>query len=157
MNKRPEKYSQENKIEAAKELVQFLKLEPDEDLEDIVKTLASTYPFDGYHLAKSLEEKYCWDVDTTLVNDLQLGFAILHKLYKAKVTQWVLDNKLEPTYKVGDLVKVSYRGKEYQGLIKRVDKNMLQYLVGIDELDHNNGKSSTVGVFYNEENINENR
>jgi hypothetical protein len=80
--------------------------------EDIVEAYDSFY--DGYELAKELDNRYGWDINIEMVNSLDGMDSIVSNMVREKEREWVKEYDIKPELEVGTKIK--------QGIIKGVDE-----------------------------------
>ena len=84
----------------------------EEDLETLTELLKYSYDFDGYKLAKKLEDELYCDADSELVGILDRVEGLAYQITEKKVKEWVSANSILPAFKVGDRVKWPHSGRE---------------------------------------------
>jgi hypothetical protein len=149
---------------AARELVQSM---PDinGDIEShvaaIAKVLKEGSPtFDGYRLARSLEESYGWDADMDLAQSLDAASVIVGALVREATARWVAANSIRPKKAIGDMVSVETRNNEgrrgtYTGEIVAIDEAHAAYTVMIEALGHVREGTGTHGIIVPYETLHE--
>lgn len=105
----------------------------------------STRDFDGYDLAKTIEQQFMWDVDASLVEILDSYSHLLYKAHRNAVKAWVIENNIIPQRDVGDDIMVIVFQVGYHGRIVHVDTETAQYSVNIPALGHAEHEFSTIG------------
>lgn len=104
---------------------------------DLKKAIGRSYiSFDGYQIARNLEQSALWEPDSELVDVLDAFIRFVHQAHRDAVKLWVSENAIIPQHRVGDSVLVKVRGVEHEGLITRVDEETAQYSVNIPALGH---------------------
>ena len=104
---------------------------------DLKKAIGrSCISFDGYQLARNLEQVALWEPDSELVDVLDSFQSFVNKVHRDAVKAWVVEQGIIPQHRVPDEVLVRIRGVEYQGVVIRVDAETAQYTVNIQDLGH---------------------
>ena len=81
--------------------------EADQSIDDIVQ--ATVYEVhDGYKIAKRLEDRFYWDSDMQVAEDMDQFDSILHDVHRAAEAVWAAENPSEPKFADGDTV--TWRG-----------------------------------------------
>jgi len=110
----------------------------------------------GYELAKKMERNWHSDVDTELVNILDSFSNIIYMACNEAERKWVKDCWITPKYSIGDIVKTTVKGKEYEGKIVSIYNDQAQYVINISELGHvKEGDMGTQGTIKHFEDIEE--
>ena len=91
------------------------------DLEQTYKHCANVY--DGYTLASHLDHHHYWEVDSELVDIL--GGDHCQRAYQTIINKWVETNKIEPSLKLFDRVRIRHRGT--LGVINRILPKTAEY------------------------------
>jgi hypothetical protein len=163
---RPSRFSDGVTWEVARALASDLEFKAYEDAEEegydgsefqaMVETLRDKHDWDGYALAKYLEDMYHMDMDTDVVNTLDAAYMYQSKAHDAQVKQWVIDNKAVPKYAVDAVVRVARNapGDELVGVIKTVHATILRYTVYIQEHAEEARAGGYLGTLYDEEQLN---
>lgn len=101
-------------------------------LADLIK-IASTSS-NGYEIAKELENE-CWNVDSTLVEELDDFSSIIDGIHTEAVKQWVVSNNIKPPLTAGTKVSFTYGWKTTTGVIANRDDylNEGKYLISRDD------------------------
>ncbi len=101
-------------------------------LEDALKTAGCS---NGYQIAKELEKNSAFRPDSMLVEMLDAAWYIRSTMHDELVKKWVSWHNITPNKKIGDHVRISFRGKEGLGQIRNIDLERATYLVYAEELD----------------------
>jgi len=96
---------------------------------------------DGYRLAYRLQERYYYEPDEQLVDELSCASHEIYKAHKDLIIQWVKDNAIAAVFKAGDRIafdrRVSYgKTERVEGTIKEVRGETAEYT-----LDYGAGNS----------------
>lgn len=99
--------------------------------EDFLHILRYTYDFDGYALAKRLDESRGWTPDSHLVEVLDnFAFDVL-EAYEEIVREWVRAHDLQLSLKVGDPVSCKVNNLPCEGVVTGLNPDMAVYLVQV--------------------------
>jgi len=125
------------------------------EFQALVETLRDETDWDGYALAKHLEDTYAMDMNAEAVNTLDAAYMYQSKAHDALVKQWVIDIKAVPKYAVDSVVRIASNtaGDELVGVIKSVQATVLRYTVYIQEHAEESRSGVYLGTLYNEEQI----
>lgn len=125
------------------------------EFQALVETLREETDWDGYALAKYLEEQYSMEMDADAVNTLDAAYMYQSKAHDALVKQWVIDTQAVPKYTVDAVVRIARDapGDELVGVIKSVHATVLRYTVYIQEHVEKGRTGVYLGTLYNEEQI----
>jgi len=99
---------------------------------DIYTVIKDDFSMNGYEYAKELEDRGANAIDSIIVNALDNISYNFDELNKTKVKDWVLDNNIEPSFRVGDLVEYKNHGNIIQEVIKSIDYEKALYHIRID-------------------------
>jgi hypothetical protein len=88
-------------------------------LADLIK-IASTSS-NGYELAKELDDE-CWNVDSTLVEELDDFSSIIDGFHTEAIKQWVISNNIKPPLTAGTKVRFTYGWHSKTGVIADGDR-----------------------------------
>jgi len=124
----------------------------DSEYADIYRALTNNHNWDGYELAKYLDEELGWEVDVSTVQDLDNAEHYRYTEHNARVEKWVIDYELTPKYAVGDIVTFKQESKSYEGTIRQIYVKQLRYVVEVPALGHN-ANSGTLGSVVEEEDL----
>lgn len=97
---------------------------------------AIKHGWDGYGIARDLENYSHWNCDSELVETLENVSWWRCDAQRTLEARWVTATGATPKLKVGDLVEVMDRGEHYQGIIAAVDHKQGKYTVRIPALGH---------------------
>lgn len=126
------------------------------EFQALVETLRDEPDWDGFALAKHLEDVFSMAMDASMVNILDSAYIYQHKAHRTLVEQWVLHTQATPKYAVHDAVQVRTPGKPNDpvlaGVVTLVQASVLRYIVHVQE--HAESQSGVyLGTYYNEEEI----
>lgn len=107
----------------------------DKDESDIRQELrqAIEFKYDGYLIAKELDDYNGWDSDEQLVRILDGVAALRYTAKNSLVKEWVLQNGVMPEYSVGQRVTFKCNGEVKSGIVKLVDMVYAQYRVACED------------------------
>ena len=115
----------------------------DDDLPQFKKHLAEVFDrvgykgFDGYDLAKGLEDMHGYSPDSSLVEILDEAFHYVREAHQKAIKSWVKDNNIVVPFAVGDKVKVKQPfKKDVIGTITKIDAETAICFVNCPELGH---------------------
>lgn len=98
--------------------------EKEEIADDIARALESARPsYDGYQIAKSLDDNSYWEVDSDMVSELDDANRIVEEEMKKLLTAWVKETGYVHPYKVGDIVTAKWGGKIIEGPLQDIRMN----------------------------------
>lgn len=97
----------------------------EEIIPELIDMIDSTYNHDAYDMAKYLDDEYSWSPDSDLVERLDCVDYLLRKFENEHTKEWVKFFKIQPQFKVGDLV--SFNNK--QGHIDSIDFDLAKYRI----------------------------
>jgi hypothetical protein len=120
---------------------------------DVLKTLKIEHDWDGYNLAKTLEDAFHWSCNTELVSILDNADLYRSQHHSACVREWVERNKIAPKLCVGDLCKYLDGKTKRVGEIVKVDAKHALYLVRFDSLGHVKSGEGTHGLLLPSEKV----
>lgn len=125
------------------------------EFQALVETLRDETNWDGYALAKHLEDSYSMDMDADTVNTLDAAYMYQSKAHDVLIRQWVIDTNAEPKYAVGASVSIARKvpGDELSGLVKAVQATVLRYTVYIQEHAEEARSGVYLGTIYDEEQL----
>jgi hypothetical protein len=125
------------------------------EFQALVETLGEETNWDGYALAKHLEDVYDMPMDAEAVNTLDAAYMYQSKTHDALVKQWVLDTQAVPKYAVDAVVRIARDGpgEELVGVVKTVQAAVLRYSVYVQEHAEESRKGKYIATIYNEEQI----
>lgn len=133
---RPNKITKETAKQIAIDLINDLKLWGNEYSDDDIDNLANNIDHygnqDGYELAKSMDDDYNWSVDSNVVESLDSVSNMVYNELKKEVAKWVIDNNIQPQYKIGARVKFKSRELK-EGTITNIDKDQALYYIHTDD------------------------
>jgi hypothetical protein len=163
---RPGRYSDEVVWKVARLLAVDLQWQEYEDSEEkgydgselqaLVDTLRDESDWDGYCLAKHLDEDFNIPVTADTVNTLDVAHMYQVKAHTELVLKWVLATEGVPLYSKDATVRVkSFKhGVEYYtGVIREVRAPMLTYTIFIQEHADESRTGTYIGTIYNQEDI----
>jgi len=107
-------------------------------LEELIKVFKrrSIFDYDGYRLARLLEESCMWESDSDLVSVLDSYYSFLSQAHRDAVKEWVLKNSIIPKKNIGDFVNVDFGERTHQGRIIGIDEATGQYTINVPALQH---------------------
>jgi hypothetical protein len=109
----------------------------EDSLENLFQALSGAFDWDGYQLARRLEDRFCWSPDARLVEILSDAEHHRYRAHKDAVAAWVAANGATPKFKVGDRVRYrSFHHGPQEGEITHVDAAQLRYTVFVAALGH---------------------
>jgi hypothetical protein len=90
--------------------------------------------WEGYKLAKSLDDHYYWGevCDTHLCEILDNADTIAHKIVQLAVSEWVKANKIEPPFPVGTAVEFTSGYSKITGKVAAINYGTAEYTVQED-------------------------
>lgn len=93
-------------------------------VDDLVSALDSArhHSYDGYHIAKELDEFY-WDITADMVSELDFSDRFIEEELTKLITAWVAETGYKYPYAVGDSVSYKWSGKKTIGNIHEVRMN----------------------------------
>lgn len=113
-NKRPEK-TKDMRLHAAERLVQRMVESgalDGEDTEGCAADIVEATRFeihDGYRIARELDQRFHWDCDMEIAEQLNEFSGILDDIFREAERKWAAENPREPKFSDGD--SVLWRGK----------------------------------------------
>jgi len=126
------------------------------ELQALVDTLRDEADWDGYCLAKHLDEDFNIPVTADTVNTLDVAYMYQVKAHTELVLKWVLATEGVPIYSKDDTVRVKpfkHATLAYTGVIREVRAPMLTYLIFIQEHADESRTGTYIGTAYNQEDI----
>lgn len=163
---RPSRYSDEVVWGVARLLVADLQWQDYEDseaegydgseLQALVDTLRDETDWDGYSLAKHLDEDFNIPVTADTVNTLDVAHVYQVKAHTELVLKWVLATEGVPLYSKDATVRVKafkHGVEAYTGVIRDVRAPMLTYSVFVQEHADESRTGTYIGTIYNQEDI----
>lgn len=106
-------------------------------LDELKQILTSSLDWDGYSLAREMERKFCYSSDSSLVDVLDRADLISHQKTREVEEAWVMDNQIQPEYRVGQVVQVQmWWGNDFissRGPISAIDEKWAHYTVDLTE------------------------
>ena len=134
-------------------LKQWLKLPVTEgSQEDLTNALKFVGRGETYRLARYLEDEAFWTVNDELLSALEAIESIWLGVEQSAVKKWVLDNRIEPEFKVGERVSISHKGERIIGEVCRIDHDLATYSVYVESLGHVRKGIGTLGFLIPYEN-----
>jgi|GEM_PF-4275243 len=148
--KRPAKNTEEN-IEAAIDMLfpsvwdwlqsagdsQYENEEREGVRKDLKKAITSCVgDYDGYKIAKNLDDWCMWECDAQLVDILDSFWHFSDRVHHEAVKQWVQEQSINPQHSIGDNITVKVLDKEYTGVVVGLNPVSATYTVNISELGH---------------------
>lgn len=119
--------------------------EKDRVLQDMVKLLKFRgYELDGYKLAKAMESmSLVGEADSSLVEVLDSAHWHMSDAIDQITREWVVENNITPTFKVGDKVVYIRQGdisanemREVEGTVMNINPERAKYTVNCPALGH---------------------
>ncbi|HET6346655.1 MAG TPA: hypothetical protein VFH51_17105, partial [Myxococcota bacterium] len=119
------------------------KKEVEEQLEEC---LAEAWgDFDGYKLAKWLDDKYHWECDAPLVEVLEGASSCVHIAHREAVKAWVEANGITPKLAIGQTVSIIIgRQQKETGQIVAISTESAEYTVKTREFLQRNPDQANV-------------
>jgi len=114
---------------------------------------------DGYEVAKVLDDRYMWEVDSELVDILGSVLGTRYRAYDKLVGEWVQQHGVAPKYSVGQRVafRRPYGARDrVTGEVTAVREKTGQYLVFCEAMGHvreDDGKCGARGVYLDFEDV----
>jgi hypothetical protein len=150
---RPDIHDPEVLCEVAKELApKVMAWDPngEYDLEELAESLQKgmedAYDLDAYKIVRALDDDG-WMVDAELVHVFEEAIPIALRVRDRLIEQWVKDESVTATLKVGDKVQSKRRFNRYSGTITRVDEKSARYLVFNPVMGHVETGVGTHGIW----------
>jgi hypothetical protein len=112
-------------------LADFLE-EEDPDLDDLADTLKSNWDWNGYNLAKHLDNYCGWGADADLVEILSSAEGYGSIIVGQLTEEWVQKYGIRPAYSVGDRVACDISLRPKTGVIVKVYANLAKYVIQED-------------------------
>jgi hypothetical protein len=105
-----------------------------EELSDLKDALGGCSEWDGYKLAKCLDDNAHWGevCDTQLCEILDNAETIAHKIVQLAVSEWVKANKIEQPFPVGTAVEFTSGRSKLTGKIAAINYGTAEYTVQED-------------------------
>lgn len=100
-------------------------------IEDLIAVLEGSTGFDGYELARELEDNFGWGIDAALVDVLDSASALHHFAHEQKVKEWVQRFNVRISFAVGQ--RVVTNRKNERGVIVRLFEETAECLVRLDD------------------------
>lgn len=100
--------------------------------EQLVNVLQDSYEYDGYKLAKKLDDDYMWSSDAELVEILETVSNAIFAVCTQQTNKWVLENNIKPQYAINDRVTYKNSNKTTNGVIVDIQLEMGNYLIQND-------------------------
>ena len=102
--------------------------------------------WEGYKLAKCLDEHYYWSdaCDTQLCEILDNAEAIAYKVCQVLVSDWVKSNKIEPPFPVGTAVEFVSGWNKLTGKVAAINYGTAEYAVQEDGKTYSPSESGFV-------------
>lgn len=129
-----------------------------EILSDLAEMLDDKFDWEGYALAKWLDNEKGYRVDSHFVDILDHASHYAQTETERLTKEWVTAQQLKPRYDVGDSVRFSGRkGIEQTGTIISVNRTTLTYIVFVPGKGHigfqpsGSRETGTVGIHVNDE------
>lgn len=124
--------------------------EAEKDIEnELLDVVRHNIDFDGYQLARELDEKYMWSADADLVDVLNnFGFHV-DKCWRAAVEKWLEENKIKPALSVGSSVQLNQKGEVVSGKIVNIFPETGSYVIQIDGQTYGRPQSGLVIPYEN--------
>jgi hypothetical protein len=114
-------------------------------IEDAKEVLSGNIDGNGYELAKDFESDFGYDPDAEMVEILDSVWYKKNEILNNTIKQWVIDDNIKPEYSVGDTVMFTHgREGEVIGEITSIYENTAQYVVCVEILGHEKGKSGSI-------------
>lgn len=159
---RPARYSNEVTWKVAELLAKDLNWEPfenedsegyvDSNFAALVCALHEVTDWDGYNIARNLDDAYDMEVDASLVEYLDSAYHYQARVHQDMVTEWVTASGRTPAFKEQDKVLVQYHDEPpLEGTVMTVIAPVLQYVVYVP--DHSPGRHNYQGTLLDEEKL----
>lgn len=110
---RPDFYSEEVIKHVATTIVKDMFTETDFLTSELVHELNNSVDWDGYRLARDLEENSMWEANSAMVEKLDMAWVLGRRKYTSLVKKWAVDFPMVPA--IGPGVKVKSRKKDSDG------------------------------------------
>lgn len=159
--RRPSSYGKDINLEIARALLPrvllWLKLDEgaaltEEETSVILDELSDACACndDGYGVARDLDNRHMWDVDSELVDILDAVAFERIKAHDRSVEAWVLREGVKPEHALGQ--RVQFRFQKWDkvsnvGEVIEVDERKAKYLVFCESLGHVRNGVGTHGVY----------
>lgn len=128
---------------------------PEDERQDILEQLVVAFDLhdDGYEVAKVLDDRFMWQVNSELVDVLDSALGTRYRAHDKVVEEWGLQHGLAPKYSVGQRVAFQSlhvpRGR-LTGEVTVVREKTAQYVVFCEAMGHvreHDGKCGARGVY----------
>lgn len=122
------------------------------NISDVSQALASNAPvFDGYRIARELEQSHHWECDMAIVEELDTASAVVSQLVRNLTAEWVEKNAIRPKLRVGEATSVetydnSNRRGRFDGEVLVIDEKHATYTIMIPALGHVREGQGTHGI-----------
>lgn len=95
-----------NRPEITKEMILEAATELASELDVDAQTIADnyTYNMDGYELAKELESHACWEITTTIVDQLDCMTFSVDEIHEKACKAWVIEHDIKPPLPIGSKI-----------------------------------------------------
>ena len=104
----------------------------DTSIDDVAEVLGDEWDWDGYSLAKALDDTHGWEIDGDTVEALNASDMLKHRYIRNAVKEWVKRFDIKPMYSVGDCVDVKWKGhRTVQGEITGIHDDSAEYIIFI--------------------------
>lgn len=114
-----------------------------DQLKEVLKNDFGCY--DGYDLAKSLDDYHAYCPDADLVDRLDKTCYIISEAHAKAVKKWIRDYDIRPKFKIGDKVKFVFEMRTYEGEIYKIDDGG-KYMIFCEKLGHVKKGVGTNGI-----------
>lgn len=108
-------------------------------LDDFTKVLDHSWGYDGYRLAKTLDDWFHWDCDLETVELLNMAAIYIHEVYRDAVKGWVKQFEITPHLQVGQIVtwpKPPMENGHHTGEITQILADTAEYVVFCEDEGH---------------------
>lgn len=119
------------------------------DLKDALGDCSYDAHWEGYKLAKCLDEHYYWGdaCDLSLCEILDNAEAIAYKVLQVLVSDWVKANKIEPQVPVGTAVELTSGWNKLTGKVAAINYGTAEYTVQEDGKTYTPSESGFVAGY----------
>lgn len=119
--------------------------------EELFEAIDNALSWDGYRIARSLEDGAGWEPDEELVRVLERAFTEAHTARDELTRQWVVSEGIKPAHKVGDKVQYKKEATVYE--VTKIDEQLARYVLFSEALGHVRSGPGTHGSYINFEDV----
>lgn len=100
----------------------------EETKSNLIDAIKDSHDYDGYSIAKYLDDTHCWSPDSELVEELDSIHFLLSRFEEEHTKEWVKFFKIKPELKVGDPVVFGHK-LQYFGHIHEICESTAKYRI----------------------------